>query len=293
MDLKQLAYFVAIAEEGNITSAAKKLHIAQPPLSHQLKRMEEELQVKLMERGARKITLTDAGRILYKRAIHILELADTAKKEVSDTQNRQNSTLSLGTISSSGTALLSERMSKFHRGFPNVRFEIHEGNTYELIELLHAGIIEVGIVRTPFPAEGFDSIYLEDEPMAAVYHRHFFSFQADMIALEELKEKPLIVYRRFDNLIHTCCREKGFEPEIFCRNDDARTTLMWANKGFGIGLVPMSASKIIRGENTVCKAIDEQKLCTKIGAIWKKQRYLSSAAQSFLLFFGEKDRPQK
>ena len=115
MDLKQLTYFATIVEEGNITSAAKKLHIAQPPLSHQLKQLEEELQVRLLDRGARKVTLTDAGRILYKRANHILELADTAKKEVSDIQNKQNSTLSLGTISSSGTALLNERMTKFHR----------------------------------------------------------------------------------------------------------------------------------------------------------------------------------
>lgn len=287
MDLKQLTYFVTIVEEGNITSAAKKLHIAQPPLSHQLKQLEEELQVRLLDRGARKVTLTDAGRILYKRANHILELADTAKKEVSDIQNKQNSTLSLGTISSSGTALLNERMTKFHRSFPNVRFEIHEGNTYELIELLHAGIIEVGIVRTPFPAEGFDSVYLEPEPMAAVYHSHFFSFDKEMIRLEELKRKPIILYRRFENLIHSCCIEKGFEPDVFCKNDDARTTLMWANKGLGIGMVPMSASKIIRGENMICKAIDEPKLCTKIGAIWRKQKYLSSAAQSFLLFFGK------
>lgn len=288
MDLKQLSYFVTIVEEGNITAAAKKLHIAQPPLSHQLKQLEEELQVKLLERGARKISLTDAGALLYKRANHILELADTAKKEVRDTQRKENSTLSLGTISSSGTALLNERMTTFHRSFSNVRFEIHEGNTYELLQLLQAGIIEVGIVRTPFQTEGFDSVYLEPEPMAAVYHSRFFSFEKEKIRLEDLKGKPMILYRRFDNLIHSCCQEKGFEPEVFCRNDDARTTLMWANKGLGIGILPLSASRIIRGEHTICKVIEEPKLCTKIGAIWKKQKYLSSPAQSFIHFFGKK-----
>lgn len=82
MDIKKLKYFVTIVEEGNISAAAKKLHISQPPLSSQIKLLEEELNLKLMERGPRNITLTRAGKLLYKRAKNIIDLANTTKKGI-------------------------------------------------------------------------------------------------------------------------------------------------------------------------------------------------------------------
>ena len=134
MDLKQLSYFCAIAEEGNITAAAKRLHISQPPLSHQLMLLEEELGVLLLERGARKAHLTDAGRILYERAQNILTLTSTAKQEMLALGAGRRGTLRLGTISSSGAVLLGGRVRAFHDQYPDVRFEIQEGNTFELID---------------------------------------------------------------------------------------------------------------------------------------------------------------
>lgn len=95
MDIKQLTYFLAIAEEGNISAAAKKLHISQPPLSLQLKLLEEELGVVLLERGARKSTLTDAGRLLYKHARYILQLVENAEREIQDFGNGIQGTLRL------------------------------------------------------------------------------------------------------------------------------------------------------------------------------------------------------
>ena len=168
MDIKQLTYFITIAEEGTITHAANKLHMAQPPLSTQLKLLEDELGIKLIERGARKVKLTDAGKILYKRAKHILEITNSTTKEIEEFRKGIQGTLRLGTISSSGTALLSKRIINFNKKYPNIKFEIHEGNTYELIEKMNSGIIEVGIVRTPFNSQNFECIFLETEPMVAV-----------------------------------------------------------------------------------------------------------------------------
>ena len=113
MDLKQLRYFVAIAEEGTISAAAKKLHISQPPLSHQLMQLETELGVQLITRGARRSSLTDAGRILYKRARQLISLADAAEREIVDFGNGLQGTLHLGTVSSSGAALLGRRLAAF------------------------------------------------------------------------------------------------------------------------------------------------------------------------------------
>lgn len=290
MDIKQLSYFVAIAEEDSISAAARKLHIAQPPLSHQLKSLEEELGVKLVKRGARRTALTDAGKILYKRANNILDLTHTTVKELDDFGNGMRGTLRLGTVSSSGAALLSSRMTAFAHKYPKIRFEIHEGNTFELIELLMAGIIEIGIVRTPFQSERTECIFLEKEPMIAAGNPHFFEHsEKGSIPLLELKNKPLIFYRRFSPLIQSCCHNAGFEPNIFCLNDDARTTLMWASAGLGVAIVPKSASRIMLSEKLIYPAIEETSMVTRIAAIWRKDEYLSFAAKNFLKEFNEND----
>jgi LysR family transcriptional regulator, salicylic acid-responsive activator of bsdBCD len=289
MDLKQFGYFVAIAEEGSISAAAKKLHISQPPLSHQLKLMENELGVKLVERGARRVTLTDAGIILYKRANHILELTDAAIKELDDFSEKLSGTLRLGTTSSSGPALLKKRMVEFCEACPDVHFEIHEGSTFQLIELLGSGVIEIAIARTPFHAENTDSYGLESEPMIAVANREYFAESGkERIALKDLQGSPLIIYRRFEKLILSSCKSAGFKPTIFCMNDDARTSLMWADAGLGVAIVPQSMASYRKDEQSMFKVVKDQSIQTQVTAIWRNDRQLSSVAKSFLEVFQKK-----
>lgn len=273
-------------EEGNITSAANKLHMAQPPLSNQLKLLETELGTKLLDRGARKIRLTDAGKILYKRAKHILEITNSTAREIEEFGKGAQGTLKLGTISSSGTALLSSRIINFNKKYPNIKFEIYEGNTYELIEMMNSGIIEVGIVRTPFNAEGFECLFLESEPMVAVMSKDYnFKSESSEVYLDDLKNINLIIYRRFEKILLSEFQELGFEPNIFCINDDARTTILWARAGLGIGIVPQSAVNFEFMNNIKFKVINKSTLRTQISAIWIKERYLSITAKRFLEFF--------
>lgn len=286
MDIKQLTYFITIAEEGTITQAANKLHMAQPPLSTQLRLLEDELGVKLIERGARKIKLTDAGKILYKRAKHIVEITTSTEKEIEEFRKGIQGTLRLGTISSSGTVLLSKRIIDFNKKYPNIKFEIHEGNTYELIEKLNSGIIEVGIVRSPFNSKNFQCLFLEAEPMVAVMSPNYnFEITKDKILLEDLKDVPLIIYRRFEKILLGEFQNLCIEPNIFCINDDARTTILWARAGLGIGIVPKSAINFGFMDNVRYKVINNDTLRTQISAIWIKERYLSMAAKKFLEFF--------
>lgn len=288
MDIRQLRYFLTIAEEEQITSAAKRLHIAQPPLSQQLKSLEEELGVKLVERGSRKIQLTDAGQILRNRAEQILELTEATARELKDFSEGVHGTLTIGAVSSSGGALLPERIHKFYDKFPNINFEIWEGNTYRILEILNSGVIEIGIVRTPFNIENFESISLPIEPMVAAFSGDlYFKENQDHIYLTDLKDKPLIIYRRFEKIILQACQNAGFEPKIFCKNDDARTTLLWADSGMGIAIVPKAALGLIRSSKLKYKAIKETALETQIAAIWMKNRYLSTAARHFLETFQE------
>ncbi len=286
MDIRQLKYFLTIAEEGQITSAAKKLNMAQPPLSQQLKNLEDELGVKLIERGSRHIELTDAGKLLRNKAEQILNLTDSALIEIKDFKKGLNGTLTLGTVSSSGTMLLNKRISYFRKNYPKVKFEIFEGNTFKVMELLNNGIIEVGIVRTPFNPSKFNCKYTEPEPMIAIMNKEYFiDSNRDFIFLEELKDKPLIIYRRFEQLIYQVCIESGFEPEIFCKNDDARTTVLWANAGLGIGIIPKSAFPLAYNANLSFKEIKVSTLNTQIAAIWLKDKYISSMASKFIDYF--------
>lgn len=124
MDIRQLRYFLTIADEGSISKAAEKLHMSQPPLSQQLKLLETELGVQLFERNTRKITLTNVGEALLYRTRQILDLFELTKNEVMDINEGLDGTLSIGTVSSAGATFLPDIMQRFHQKYPRVKFEI-------------------------------------------------------------------------------------------------------------------------------------------------------------------------
>jgi DNA-binding transcriptional LysR family regulator len=282
MDIRQLKYFLAVAEEEQITSAANKLNISQPPLSQQIKQLEDELGVKLLDRGSRKVQLTEAGKLLRSKAEKILELTDEAYKELKDYNKGVTGTLSIGTVSSSGSLFLPERIQEFSGNYPGINFEIWEGNTYRILEHLSSGLIEIGIVRTPFNIEDFHSILLEREPMVAVYRGEK---RKDPLMVTDLSGKPLIIYRRFEKIFTEVFGKAGIEPRIICKTDDARTALLWAVSGVGTALVPKSAFSLIQNSDLNYSVIDEPALETELAAIWMENRYLSAAAQHFLEMF--------
>lgn len=290
MDIRQLLYFTTIAEEGSISAAAKKLHLSQPPLSYQMKLLEEELHLPLIERSARGIALTEAGRVLYKRAQGILELSELTRKEMLAMASGFTGTLHIGTVSSSGASLLGWRIPAFHQKHPQIGFAIHEGNTFELMEMLESGLIELAIVRTPFHNDQLNCLYLSPEPMIAAGAASFFPAgmpSGQPISLELLGHAPVILYRRFEKILLSLCEQKGITPQVFCIADDARTTLMWAEAGLGVAVVPQSAYRIMPHHNMVYGELSEEGLHTRIAAVCKKGCSLSWAAQQFLEIFAQ------
>lgn len=290
MDIRQLLYFTTIAEEGSISAAAKKLHLSQPPLSYQMKLLEEELHLPLIERSARGIALTEAGRVLYKRAQGILELSELTRKEMLAMASGFTGTLHIGTVSSSGASLLGWRIPAFHQKHPQIGFAIHEGNTFELMEMLESGLIELAIVRTPFHNDQLNCLYLSPEPMIAAGAASFFPAgmpSGQPISLELLGHAPVILYRRFEKILLSLCEQKGITPQVFCIADDARTTLMWAEAGLGVAVVPQSTYRIMPHHNMVYGELSEEDLHTRIAAVCKKGCSLSWAAQQFLEIFAQ------
>jgi DNA-binding transcriptional LysR family regulator len=283
MNLKQLEYFMTIAEEHQITAAAKKLHIAQPPLSYQLSLLEKELGATLIKRGPRNAELTDAGKLLYRRAGQILAMTSATVHEVESYGKGMRGVLSIGAITSSGGIVPNRRMLEFTQRYPEIRFEIHEGNTFAVIDMLEKGIIDLGIVRTPFPNDRLHCRYSSPEPMAAVMApERVCGRDAGRVTLQELEKEPLIIYRRYESLIREAFSEEGLHPFVCCLNEDARTTYTWALKGFGVGMIPKSILRVLNPIGLICKDIVSDRLTTQIAVIWEKGRYLSPLAQRFV-----------
>lgn len=286
MDIKQLTYFLAIVEEGNITKAAERLHIAQPHLTHQLKLIEDELNVKLIERTTRKFQITDAGKRLWNRSRQMVELMESTVKELKDFNEGLQGTLVIGTISSSGGILLPERICSFNKKYPNINFEIRQGSTNEILELLKSGLIEIGVIRTPLNSEIYESISLPSEPMvAAISDSSSWKNNDKSIYIKELANKPLLVHRRYEKMIIDLCNRAGFEPRILCKIEDTRSILLLANTGMGVAILPKDWIELIPNMNLSYKEINEPSLNTNTTIVWMKDQYLSSVAKHFLQTF--------
>ncbi|WP_315121213.1 LysR family transcriptional regulator [uncultured Clostridium sp.] len=288
IDNRQLTYFLAIVEEGNITKAAERLHIAQPYLSQQLKFLEDELGVKLIERTTRKFQITDAGLMLQRRAEQILELTETTIKELKDFNEGIQGTLSIGSIATAGATLLQDRVYTFHKKYPNISFQIREGSTYKILEMLKSRVIEIGIVRTPLNPEIFESIYLPIEPMVAATSIDLsWDNNEEWIYLSELKNQPLLVDIRYEHMIMEACGKAGFQAKILCVNDDPRLILSWASKGIGVAIVPATWANLVSMDNLKAMEINAPSLMTQTAIVWLKNKYLSTPARNFLKTFQE------
>lgn len=287
MDIRQLKYFITILEEGNITKAAEKLHMSQPPLSYQLKLLEEELGVKLFERSTRKITITEAGEMLKTRSEQILELFDKTLKDMKNFKEGFKGTLSIGVVASSMGIIYPEFISEYHKKYHDISFDIREGNTNRILEFLKNGIIELGIVRTPFNSEIFESIHLPNEPMIAVMKGKEDSEEGG-IGIGDLKDQPLIVDRRFEKMITKSCQQQGYQPKILCVSEDSRSILLWVDTGMGVGIIPESAKRFIGNMDLSYQLIEESTIETKTSIVWVRDRPLSETSLNFLEIFRKK-----
>lgn len=286
MDNKQLLYFLAIAEEGSISKAAKKLFIAQPYLSQQLKQLESELGVKLVERTTRRFQVTEAGKVLSYRARQMTELSEATVKELRDLSAGVRGTLYIGCVSSALETILMQKIYIFHAKYKDIDYEIHQNSTCEILELLKRGIIEIGVIRGPVNPEIFESISLPEEPMAALAtSRPGFGCGGSDLALEEVASEPLLVQRKFAEEIADSFRLRGLEPRILCRIDDARPLLSLAERGIGVAVVPRDWSRLIPGSALRCFEIPELRIKSRVVIAWPKNHYLTAAARHFLECF--------
>ena len=247
MELRQLEYFREIANTGSINEAARKLNMSQPPLSYQIRQLENELNVQLFERTHKGVILTAAGKLLYDRAASLLDYARSTELEVSQTGKKR---------------------------------VLRIGITYTLYDYLQEGIIDISVVRTPLRLDDVESAVLHSEPMIAVSNPEMPSERRKSLILEDLVHRPLILYRRYEKLIMDAFHAQNLVPEVFCLCDDARGATLWVKEGLATAIFPQSMEPLCEG--LACQVLDEPDLVTKILLIWQKGRKPTAVVQDFM-----------
>lgn len=244
MNIKQLHSFLVVAQEHQITAAAKRLYTSQPPLSYQMKQLEKEVGCPLLKRTAHGIELTPQGQLFQQYAEKIVELANSAKRMVSDSANGMSGTIRIGLISSAAQAVINSRLQSLAADYPRVSIEITEGNTFELVKKINYGLLDLAIVRSPFNKVGVHYRELFDEQIVATFDSNYSHLLAGSVDLTALQEQPLIIYRRFEAIFNDGFTHHGIKPFYAVKCDDARTALLLAAQGMGIALVPASIANI-------------------------------------------------
>jgi DNA-binding transcriptional LysR family regulator len=284
MDIKQLKYFLTIANEGSISKAADILHMAQPPLSQQLKALENELGVTLFERNTRNMKLTDVGEKLIYRATQILNLVELTTREIIDLTDGLDGTLSIGTVSSAGVTFLYEIINNFHKKYNHINFEIIDEDTYSIINLLKNRSIDIGIIRTPFDLEDFEYIYLPSEPLVIASTKKFWKDDLECIDLKDFIGEDLLVPIRYKESLSNLCNKYDFEPRIVCKSNDIRTILLFCESGLGSAIIPKDCLKLIPNCSLNYIEINEPSLNVGTAIIWSKKQYISSVARRFISY---------
>ncbi len=276
MEIKQIKYFYEIANTGSINETAKRLNMSQPPLTYQIHQLEEELQIQLFERSQKGVSLTPAGKLFYDRCQNILNYLDSTQQEMK--QFGQKETLRIG-ITHTTLPILMPYFHKFTNIHKDVHYEIQDAITYTLLNYLLDGIVDIAIVRSPVRLDGLNHLKIKSDTMIAISNKK----SKDTITLSNLKNTPLMIYRRYEDLILKAFQSKNIQPDIFCLCDDARDQLLWAKEGLCTAIFPKSMMAYCK--DLYVQDIKDDNLNTDIYLVWPAQKKVSSLVQDFINLF--------
>jgi len=251
MDVRQLRYFMAVAEEGHITRAAERLGIQQPPLSRFIKAMEDKLDVRLFIRKPRGVALTEAGAAFYREASSVLAGLDHAVEMARSTARGERGRICVGvTPTGPFVPFVPRVMHEFRQAFPNVVFTLEERLSSEPIDYVRGGRVDVSFLWTP-RAEGLASMPLLHDPLViALPADHRLARSAkEAIPVKALAQETFIVYGRKDGFglyaaTIIACRAAGFSPNFGPESPRLASALNLVAAGLGIFFVPSSIQRI-------------------------------------------------
>lgn len=290
MEFRVLQYFLAVTREQSISGAAKALHLSQPTLSRQLKDMEEELGKPLFIRSNRKITLTEEGRILRKRAEEITELVRKARDEIALSEETIAGDISIGAGETDGVRCLAKAARDLQSAYPLVHFHIVSGDKTTVLEDLDKGLIDFALLFGEIDDSRYDSLKLPCTDAFGVLMRRDDPLAAkDVVTPEDLRDKPLIVSRQ-------SLRDANLSQLLGCDEEQLNIAATYnllfngslmVDEGMGYAI---SFDKIINvsGDSSLCFKPLSHRLEISMSLVWKKYPIFTKAAETFLLYMRER-----
>lgn len=285
MDRRRLQFFVALCEELHFHRAAARCHITQPALSQQLRQLEEELQVQLVHRNKRHVSLTRAGETFLGEARRILRQMERAAQLARQTDRGEIGQLSVGMTAPALYIVFPEIMHRFRTALPNVGVNVHVMTTAEQEEALRLGAIDVGIFHPPL-----DDQSLSSHPIARMRFNVVLSDRNPLAArpslrLEDLSKQRFIIFPRvigprlYDEII-SLCQQAGFSPELILEASPAQSIIALAAADFGIGLIASDLQQFGR-PGVVYRSLDGPAPHLTLGVAHQRDD-TSPAIQTFL-----------
>ena len=280
MDIRTMQYFLAVIREGTISAAAESLHVAQPSLSRQMKDLEVELGVMLFERGNRKITLTEEGQVMRRRAEELVRLMQLTQEEIAQVKHRLTGSIRIGAGESQAFRYFAETAAKVLKEHPDVQLYITSGDTQDLMDELDNGLIDFALIFTEFDREKYRSIQLPAADCYGVLMRGDNPLASKSeILLAELAEVPLMISR---------ASRSYWESVAETRNLNIIGTY---NLLFNASLLVESGACCALGFEKLINTTGDSPLCfrplagqkkTTGALIWKKYQTFSPAVQLFI-----------
>lgn len=284
MDIRVLQYFLAVAREESITKAAETLHMTQPPLSRQLKDLEEEVGKQLLIRGSKKVTLTEDGMLLRKRAEEMIALMEKTKSELSSSDENINGEVYIGGGETDAISFFAQAAGNLQRKHPLIHYHIYSGDSERVLERLDKGLIDFGLLVGQVDIEKYDYMKLPISDMWGVLMRKDSPLaDKESICAEDLWDKPLILSHQ------ASCNSEMFswlkmEPSklnIVLNYDLIYNASLFVKKGLGYAI---ALDKIINttGDSELCFRPLYPSMTADLCIVWKKYQVFSRASNAFL-----------
>jgi LysR family hydrogen peroxide-inducible transcriptional activator len=287
MNLRDLRYLVALADERHFGKAAERCHVSQPTLSAQIRKLEEYLGVALVERQPRRVTLTPTGERIVERARRVLQESDAIVELAKADRDPLAGPLRLALIPTVGPYLLPHVALRFKRELPRLKLLLHEYQTEPLLAKLQAGELDVGILALPVPSDGLDTAKLYDEPFTvAVPAAHALARQ-DKVRLEDLRGETLLLLEDGhclrEQALEVCSRIRLHEAQDY-RATSLETLRQMVAAGHGITLLPQLAAQTPVGSarGLRIKPFAKPAPWRSIGAVWRKSTTRGAAIEALV-----------
>ena len=285
MELHQLRYLVAVADNRSFTAAAELCHVSQPTLSHQIKKLEEEVGEPLLQRRKKGAYLTPLGERVYRHAHDILKNVESVQQAASAFSHSVQGLLKIGVIPTIAPYLLPGLLRLSQKRHPGINFQITEEPTEHLLASLGNGALDLAILSPPIANDHVQTQDLfEDEFLLALPENHSLLKSGD-ISLRRLRELPMILMNDAHCLrgqTISFCHRVGFAPKVFIQSSQLDTVLAMVETGQGISLVPAMARKAFRHRKIIFRSLHPEKLARKISLAWSKQIAPSRSFNAFI-----------